>query len=257
MKIQFIIAGWHMNQQSLIDGLYELEQGNPDRVNVFWSCHKEPPQQIKDKFKWKEFYNGAEEMGCYQQACDYLDIDDDTVCFFLHDDMIVKSWEFIPLAIRQLQEGYKVVGNGKNPGFNAYDPFYKIDIGVKPEMDGKCGIDYVKPENRHLFEDGPLPMNMVRVSFMCMEYKTVKEIGGFEPRQDLYVSPMVNENGKPYYRGCEHLAETKTGGLSIFGNLYPNLTVYKINKIFGMDSITWLDDKYRESEYIYECERGQ
>ena len=64
MKIQFIVTGWHFNQSSLIDGLYELEKDN-DIVEVFWSCHKEPPKEIKDKFKWKLFFNGGEECGAY------------------------------------------------------------------------------------------------------------------------------------------------------------------------------------------------
>ena len=35
MKIQFIVTGWHMNQSSLIDGLYELKNEN-DIVNVYF-----------------------------------------------------------------------------------------------------------------------------------------------------------------------------------------------------------------------------
>ena len=53
MKIQFIICGWHMNQDTLIDGLLQLEKEN-SVIDVFWSCHKEPPQRIKDNFKWTE-----------------------------------------------------------------------------------------------------------------------------------------------------------------------------------------------------------
>ncbi len=255
MRIKFIICGWHMNQDTLIDGLLQLEKEN-EIVDVFWSCHKEPPQKIKDNFKWKLFFNGAEEMGSYQQAVDYLELDDYDICFFLHDDMVVNDWGFIEECINKLDNGFKLIGNGKNPGFKAYDPFYKIDVGISEEFDNKCGVDYVKDENRHLFE-GKLEMNMARVSFMCMRYKTVKEIGGFEPREEAYVSPSVNDNGKPYYRGSEDLADTKTGGLSVFGNLFPNLTVYKVNKIFGKESITWLSDSYRDSKYLHECERGE
>ena len=255
MRIQFIIAGWHMNQNTLIEGLKNIEKEN-NFIDVFWSCHREPPQVIKDNFKWKLFFNGAEEMGSYQQAIDYLKLEDDTICFFLHDDLVMKDWGFVEKCISKLNNGFKLVGNGHNPGFKAYDPFYKIDIGISEEFDGKTGVHYVKDENKYLFE-GKLEMNMTRVSFMCMKYETVKQIGGFEPKKEVYVSPMVNENGKPYYRGSEHLADTKTGGLSVFGNLFPNLTVYKVNKIFGKDSITWLDTSYRDSKYIHECERGE
>jgi len=35
------------------------------------------------------------------------------------------------------------------------------------------------------------------------------------------------------------------------------LTVYKVNKVFGLNSITWLDKQYRNSMYIHECARGE
>jgi len=255
MKIQFIIAGWHMNQDSLIDGLISIDKDN-EWIDVFWSCHRDPAEKIKNNFKYKTFDNGAEEMGAYQQACDYLTLDNDTICFFMHDDLVVSDWGFIEECIYKIEKGFKLVGNGKGEGFKAYDPFFEIKRGITEEFDDKRGIDYVKDENKYLFED-KLEMNMARVSFMCMKYKTVKEIGGFEPRKEAYIPPFVDDNGKPYYRGSEHLAGTKTGGLSIFGNLFPNLTVYKINKIFGKESITWIGNSYRDSRYIHECERGE
>ena len=83
MKIQFIICGWHMNRKSLIDGLYDLKEQNKDIVDVFWSCHREPTDEIKEKFNHKLFFNGGEEYGAYQQAVEYLELKDDTICFFL------------------------------------------------------------------------------------------------------------------------------------------------------------------------------
>ena len=70
MKVQFIVVGWHMNQSSLIDGLYELKETN-DNINVFWTCHKEPTKEIKEKFEYKLFFNGGEECGAYDQAIEY------------------------------------------------------------------------------------------------------------------------------------------------------------------------------------------
>ena len=52
MKIQFIVTGWHFNQSSLIDGLYELKEDNKDTIDVFWSCHREPTNDIKEKFNF-------------------------------------------------------------------------------------------------------------------------------------------------------------------------------------------------------------
>ena len=93
MKIQFIICGWHMNRKSLIDGLYELQKQNKDTVGVFWSCHREPTDEIKQKFNHKLFFNGGEEYGAYQQGVEHLNLDDDTICFFLHDDLVLKSFD--------------------------------------------------------------------------------------------------------------------------------------------------------------------
>ena len=88
MKIQFIIVGWHFAHKEWNENLKELNDAN-DNINVFWSCHKEPTDYIKENFDHKVFFNAAEECGAYQQAIDYLDLEDDTVCFFIHDDMIV------------------------------------------------------------------------------------------------------------------------------------------------------------------------
>ena len=130
MKIQFIICGWHMNRKSLIDGLYELEKQNKDTVRVFWSCHREPTDEIKEKFNHKLFFNGGEEYGAYQQGIEHLDLEDDTICFFLHDDLVLKSFDFIPLCIEGLKT-YEVIGNCMNYSENSYDPNKIIEIGIK------------------------------------------------------------------------------------------------------------------------------
>ena len=72
----------------------------------------------------------------------------------------------------------------------------------------------------------------------------------------IFAPAASSQFRKPYYRGKEHVADTRKGGLSSFGNLFPSLSIYKINKVFGKDSITWLSPKYRNSEYLYELERG-
>ena len=56
MHIQFIVVGWHYSYPEWIQGLIELQKQN-DNINVFWSCHREPPDIIKDNFNWKEFEN--------------------------------------------------------------------------------------------------------------------------------------------------------------------------------------------------------
>tara|TARA_R110000782_G_scaffold121983_1_gene213227 strand:- start:203 stop:964 length:762 start_codon:yes stop_codon:yes gene_type:complete len=244
MKIQFIVTGWHMNQSSLIDGLHDLEKDNED-VNVFWSCHKEPTDEIKEKFDYKLFLNGGEECGAYDQAIDHLDLKDETIVFFLHDDIIIKDWIFIHECIERLHKGFKVIGNCRD--YTAeFDPFKTYDIGISEEFDGKAFVDYVKPENKHLF-DTEMVIVKVRPSFICMLYKDVKLMGGFEPRQEALVPPLVTD-GNPHYRDAK--------GLGKFGNLFPALVCYKMNKIFGVDKITHLSTRYLDSPFIYECGRG-
>ena len=247
MKIQFIICGWHMNRRSLIDGLYDLKEQNKGAVDVFWSCHKEPTDEIKEKFDHKLFFNGGEEYGAYQQAVEHLNLDDDTICFFLHDDLVLKSFDFIPLCIEALKN-YKVIGNCLNYGENSYDPNKVIEIGIKEEFDNKSRVDYVMDKNKHFFNKGAIPLKTVRPSFVCMKYSSVKEIGGFEPRVEAYDYPRKNEEGTYVYRGNK--------GMSSWGNEFPQLNNYKFNVVFGPEKIGYLSKTYLDSEYIYECARG-
>lgn len=251
MKIQFIIAGWHMNQPSLIDGLYELEQSN-DNINVFWACHREPTADIKEKFNYQLFYNGAEECGAYEQALEYLNLDDNTLVFFLHDDIIIKDWQFINICIEKLQSGYKVIGNGIDYPDN-FDPFKTTPIGITEQFDGATFKDYVKPEYQNMFDTVKFILK-VRPSFIAMMSQDVKAIGGFEPRKEAYIPPLTTKDewcdiDQPHYRG--------TKGLGSFGNLFPALTCYKMNVVFGQDKISYLSNSYVDSEYLYECQRGQ
>ena len=159
--------------------------------------------------------------------------------------------EFINICLSKLNEGYKVIGNGRDYADN-FDPFKKTDIGIKEEFDGATFKDYVKDETQHLF-DSVLQIVKVRPSFICMTAGSVKEMGGFEPRKEAYIPPLIEPDewcpdGGPHYRG--------TKGLGSYGNLFPALVCYKMNKIFGHQRITWLSDTYVDSPYIYECQRG-
>ena len=79
-------------------------------------------------------------------------------------------------------------------------------------------------------------------------YSSVKEMGGFEPREDAYDHPNKNEEGTYVYRGDK--------GMSSWGNEFPQLNNYKFNVVFGHEKMTYLSDGYLDSEYIYECARG-
>jgi len=251
MKIQFIVKGWHYNQSDTIKALFDLKDMN-DEIDVFWSCHRKPPTSISEYFDYEVFFNGGEECGAFDQAIDHLDLEDDTVCFFLHDDLIIKDFQFIEICVEALDVGYKVIGNGRDYGDN-FDPFKKTEIGITEELDGAYFKDYVKEENQHMF-DKQRQIAKVRPSFICMTYGSVKEMGGFEPKQEAYVPPLTKKDewcptNEPHYRG--------TKGLGSFGNLFPALVCYKMNVVFGIDKITYLSDTYVDSKYVYECQRGE
>jgi hypothetical protein len=263
--IRFIVCGWHMNQPSLFEGLAYLQEQNPDDVHVFWSCHREPTDFIKENFDYEVFFNGGEEYGAYEQAINHLDIDDNDACFFMHDDLVIKDWEFVETCVNDITSGYyyndgseymnvKIIGNGPNYLVADYDYNEVIDVGIKEEFDGMKMVDYVKPENRHIFDRPISQLCTVRPSFMVMLYKTVKEIGGFEPRHDAYVSPKkVGEKedgrGKYEYRGGKKL--------SSWGNAFPNLNNYKYNRLFSFQQIVFLSSNYLHSKWIHECARGK
>ena len=227
MRIQFIIVGWHYNQDELIDGLIDLQDKN-EMIDIFWSCHNEPPQKIKDNFKFQVFPNEGLEDGAYQQALDALELDDYTILFMMHDDLVIKNWEFIHLCINMLDR-YKVVGNGIN---------YPLTLNPNDMAGDKKYIDYVKDECKHIFDE-KLFIKTVRESFMCMRYIDLKKCGEFEV---VWETPQPDENGN-----------YAIGGI---GNVQQSLLGYKFTKVLGIDNIGYMGDRYLDSQYIYELARG-
>jgi hypothetical protein len=113
MKLQFIIVGWHFeNFPNLISELIELNKN--EEIDIFWSCHREPSDRVKENFAYKVFPNLGLEDGAYQQALDYLELSDDTILFLMHDDIEVKDWDFINECLNRLQQGHAFIGNGIN-----------------------------------------------------------------------------------------------------------------------------------------------
>lgn len=229
MKIQFIVVGWHFdNFPELSDQLIELNQN--DHVNIFWSCHKSPSNKIKDNFDYKLFPNLGLEDGAYQQALDYLDIEDDTVLFLIHDDLIIKDWEFINKCINLLNQGFTFIGNGVN---------YPLMLDPQEIKRGKRYIDFVKDEYKHLFDQKMFTLTL-RESFICTKRKYLKQIGDFEV---IWEEPQPDENGKYHIGGI--------------GNTMQSLLGYKITKVYGKNKVTYLSNTYQDSDYLYECGRGQ
>ena len=226
MKIQFIIVGWHFDAYpEFIDHLIEINENGI--VNIFWSCHKEPSNKVKENFDYKVFPNLGLEDGAYQQALDHLDIPDDTILFLMHDDLVIKDWEFINVCLEGLNNGYKIIGNGVNY------PLLLDPNEIKRE-DQKY-IDFVKDECKHLF-DAPLHCLTVRESFMCIKRGDLREIGDFEV---IWEDPSVKGEGP--------------GGI---GNTQQSLLGYKLTKVLGKNKITYLSDTYQDSKYLFECARG-
>ena len=71
--IRFIVCGWHYNQSSLIDGLHELQKRIPDTIHVFWSCHREPTDEIKQKFplEWSKMTNDESQLNQFEIQSEY------------------------------------------------------------------------------------------------------------------------------------------------------------------------------------------
>ena len=114
MKIQFIIVGWHFDKfPDTVKKLYELKE-KVEEVEVFWIMHKPPNEFIKNNFEYKVFENLGLERGAYQRAIDYLKLDEETVLFLMHDDLEIKSFEFINNCTELLNVGVAFIGNGVN-----------------------------------------------------------------------------------------------------------------------------------------------
>ena len=231
MKIQFIIVGWHFdNFPELIEGLKQLKESNLDMIDIFWSCHKEPSDTVKQNFDYQVFPNLGLEDGAYQQALDYLNLSDDTILFLLHDDIVVKNWTFINVCIELLQQGYAFIGNGMN---------YPAVFDPNEVVRGKRAIEWVKDECKYLFTTKERVLT-IRESFICTMAKYFKSIDGFEV---IWEEPVPDSEGKYHIGGIGNLQQTMLG--------------YKINKYFGADKITYLSGTYQDSEYLYECARGK
>lgn len=230
MKIQFIVVGWHFNNfKEFIEELKLFKNLNSD-IDIFWSCHKEPTDSIKTSFDYKVFPNLGLEDGAYQQALDFLNIPDDTILFLLHDDMLIKDWNFVNICLEKLNEGYKFIGNGKN---------YPAYLDPTEVINGKEILHHVKPESKKFFT-GPKNVLTIRESFICTVRKYLKDINDFE---------VIWEEPKPDSDGNFHI-----GGI---GNLQQSLLGYKITTFHSPNSIYYLSDNYQDSDYIYEFARGK
>ncbi len=245
-KIQFIICGWWYDEfdgrkgiTDFIDGLINLQKENKF-IDVFWSCHKEPIDLIKDNFEYKLFKNIGLEWGAYDKAFNHLNLDDDTIVFCIQDDMVIKDWSFIEKCIEEIYNGAKIIGNGFNYPMN-FSPQTEARLSYWLKTKDKW-IDYVRKENQHMF-DIDLQALSIRGSFMCTRYDYIKEINGFE-----YVNKPLSYGKKE--DGTKFILTDPFGNTSLYMN------AYKFTKYFGVDKMKWLSNTYRKSKYMIECGRG-
>ena len=229
MNIQFIVVGWHFDAfPELIDGLIQLNQTN-ETIDVFWTCHKEPNDSVKQNFKYKVFPNIGLEDGAYQQALDYLDLSDDTILFLIHDDLVIKDWNFINICLEWLNRGIAFIGNGMN---------YSATFNPNEIVRNKIAVEWVKPESKYLFNSTANVLT-IRESFICTMRKYLKQIHDFEV---IWEEPVPDENGKYHIGGIGNLQQTMLG--------------YKITKVFGPEKVAYLSNTYQDSNFLYECARG-
>ena len=245
IKLQFIISGFYFDKYSdgeYLESLRYLEKEN-DNISIFWSCNTEPPKTIKENKNFIINQNVGFEWGAYKKALDYLNykLDDDTILFLMHDDLIIKDWAFINKCIEMLDNGAKIIGNGANYSMQ-FNPFEEARLSYWLRNNDKL-IDYVDNENKHFYNENLL-VKSVRGSFICTKLSYLNEVGGLE-----YVkkgSPGINTK-TPDVEGV-----IGNGRYESFGNTSLYLNAYKFTKIFGFDKIKYLSPYYCVSDYIIE-----
>ena len=98
MRIKVIICGWwydkfdhRENLTEFIEGLISLNENN-NNIDIFWACHKEPIDLVKNNFEWKLYENVGLEWGAYNKAFNELEFeDDDSVVDEAEDTLTILS----------------------------------------------------------------------------------------------------------------------------------------------------------------------
>jgi hypothetical protein len=183
-NIKIIICGWwfdefdsQQNQTSFIEELKFINDSN-ENIEIFWACHKEPINLVKNNFKWKLYENVGLEWGAYNKAFNDLDFEDDDFVFCIQDDMVIKDWGFIEICIKYLSDdNIKIIGNGFNYPYNM-SPNEEARLSYWLKTNDRW-VDYVRPENQHMFNE-TIQCLSIRGSFLATRWKHIKLINGFE-----------------------------------------------------------------------------
>jgi len=244
---KIIVCGWWFdkfdNQENQTDFIEQLKfiNDNNENIEVFWACHKEPIDLVKDNFNWKLYENVGLEWGVYNKAFNDLEFEDDDFVFCIQDDMVIKDWGFIEICQEHLiNDEIKIIGNGFNYPYNM-NPSEEARLSYWLKTNDRW-VDYVRPENQHMFKE-TIQCLSIRGSFLATRWKHIKLINGFE-----YVNAPLSNGVKE--DGTEFVL------IDPFGNTSLYLNAYKFTKYFGPNSFKWLSNTYRKSKWMTECGRG-
>jgi hypothetical protein len=214
-RICFCVTGWHFFQS-----VYEtLSATGNDIYIVSHRSQSETPSflanYVPEERIWYEVNLGYD-WGSYQQFLSRNLWQNYDVCFFLHDDLIIKDLAFIQKCKNLFEKGAKVVGNGI-PGNHRSWPrthlaCYAHSIWLPPSLE---------------FEH-----DVVRGSFFATTTEALERIRNFEVFWD------------PHHFNMR------------FGNHSLIASCGKFQAEFGKDCFSYLGTDYRESPYIVEQERG-
>ena len=246
MKKQVIVCGWYFdefdnkdNQTDYIEGLIELNKR--DDVDVFYACHKDPPEIVESNFRYERYDNIGLEWGAYDKAWHTLkdELEPNTHLLFIQDDIVVNDWSFVDVVSAALSQGAAVVGNG--PAYPwEFDPNEEARLSYWLKTNDTW-VDYVKPENKNMYDRQQVTFG-VRGSFVSLKWHDMERINGFD-----YIN-------KPLQTGIKNGKEFLL--IDPFGNTSMYLNGYKFGRVLGNENIKYLGDHYRKSRWMIECGRG-
>lgn len=225
--LSIVVCGWHFQNVALFAALRQEAASQTQLDARFYvASHKSAaevdPALIRqlqsDRWQVLWFENEGWEWMAYQQFMRHQEKNGESSDYylFLHDDIEIRKPGYIGRCMEMVAEGVRLVGNSPS---------------AAPETQSKVYF----PEDALLIENtwGPLKVDrwkVVRGSFFFTTQEIAREILG----------KMPVKRGKRI--------ELANASLRIFGAL--------VTDRYGLESIRYLGDAPRSSEYVYEEFRG-
>ncbi len=214
----FCVTGWHfppdfyraLSGQAAAD-FYILSHQPPAKIPE--AVHRlVPPDQILHRS------NIGYDWGCYQQFLSSKVWREYETVFFMHDDIAIKSFDFVE-RVNQLLKEHAVVGNGVGEGSVS-------SVRVRDRLPAYAHSSW-KPDSLEFQH------RTVRGSFFAASREALQQIGGFEVFWD------------PWKVSIE------------FGNWSTKATCGKMEAMFGPSCFGYLSSSFGQSRYITEFVRGE